>query len=81
MKHNVSRVKWQCRRGSLELDLLLMGFLEGKFESLTEEEQDLFVELLRLSDQELTDSLVKKRPLKESKYNAMILEIQTFHAT
>lgn len=47
------RLRWQCRRGMLELDVLLGGFLEDAYTSLSAQEQALFVKLLECSDQDL----------------------------
>jgi len=47
------RLKWQCRRGMLELDLLLMKFLEERYPSLDEQDKLAFIELLKESDQDL----------------------------
>jgi len=47
------RLRWQCRRGMLELDVLLGNFLEGAYVQLTSSEQALFVKLLACSDQDL----------------------------
>ncbi|MDJ0806588.1 MAG: succinate dehydrogenase assembly factor 2, partial [Gammaproteobacteria bacterium] len=30
----LNRLRWQCRRGMLELDLLLLGFLETRYPRL-----------------------------------------------
>ncbi|MGO3346596.1 MAG: succinate dehydrogenase assembly factor 2 [Marinomonas sp.] len=47
------RLKMQCRRGMLELDLLLEPFLETGYFSLSEEDKGLFNKLLACEDQEL----------------------------
>lgn len=47
------RLRWQCRRGMLELDVLLGNFLEQAYLTLPQKEQDLFVQLLSCNDQEL----------------------------
>jgi antitoxin CptB len=49
----LSRLRWQCRRGMLELDVLLGKFLEEAFLNLPENEQDIFIKLLNNSDQDL----------------------------
>ena len=49
----ISRLRWQCRRGMLELDLLLTDFLDTRYGSLTPGEQASFNRLLRQSDQTL----------------------------
>jgi antitoxin CptB len=48
-----TRLRWACRRGMLELDLLLGNFLEEAYTELTEEQQALFVQLLAINDQDL----------------------------
>ena len=47
------RLRWQCRRGLLELDVLLENFLEKQYLSLSAEEQAKFKTLLHCSDQDL----------------------------
>ncbi|MDX1901080.1 MAG: succinate dehydrogenase assembly factor 2 [Gammaproteobacteria bacterium] len=44
---------WACRRGMLELDVLLGKFLEGAYLKLSPEEQEIFVSYLRSQDQTL----------------------------
>jgi antitoxin CptB len=47
------RLRWQCRRGLLELDLLLIRFLEQRYRSLNAVEQVAFQRLLEQPDQTL----------------------------
>lgn len=49
----VRRLRWQCRRGLLELDLLFGCFLEQRYSALSTEEQGDFRRLLELPDQTL----------------------------
>ncbi|GGK35264.1 FAD assembly factor SdhE [Aliivibrio fischeri] len=48
-----ARVKWACRRGMLELDVVIMPFFDEYFEELTEAEQQAFVSLLECDDPDL----------------------------
>lgn len=48
-----SRLKWQCRRGLLELDILLGEFLEKHYTDLSEEQQLQFQQLLSCHDQDI----------------------------
>ena len=48
-----SQLIWQCRRGSLELDILLTGYLEQHYDFALESEQVAFCELLSLEDQQI----------------------------
>ncbi len=47
------RLRWQCRRGLLELDLLFVRFLEQHYSALNEAERDAFQRLLEQPDQTL----------------------------
>ena len=51
----LSRLRWQCRRGLLELDLTLGRFLERHAQALSAEERDQFKVLLEMGDNELWD--------------------------
>ncbi len=44
------RLRWQCRRGMLELDLLLAGFLDDGYERLDATGRARFAELLGYPD-------------------------------
>lgn len=50
--------RWQCRRGMLELDLLLNNFLDKKLNSLTQQQKQAFELLLSYPDQTLLDLLL-----------------------
>jgi len=47
------QLRWACRRGMLELDLMLQHFLVHAWSGLGASDRTLFVELLAMSDQEL----------------------------
>ena len=44
------RLKWQCRRGMLELDLLLLPFVEQRFWNLSAPDQAIFRSFLAEDD-------------------------------
>ncbi|CAH0532627.1 FAD assembly factor SdhE [Vibrio stylophorae] len=48
-----ARIKWACRRGMLELDVLIMPFYDECFEALSEARQQAFVALLNCDDPDL----------------------------
>lgn len=48
-----SKIRWQCRRGMLELDMILLPFFEEHFDKISSEYQNAFVKLLAAEDQEL----------------------------
>ena len=53
--NEVSRLRWQCRRGMLELDALLGDFVEQHYMQLDEHEKEVFKEVLSFPDQLLFD--------------------------
>mgnify|MGYP002635645619 FL=1 len=57
---NKNRLRWACRRGMLELDLILGHFVEGPFELLEESDQLRFEALLECEDQNLFLWLMKR---------------------
>ena len=54
----VLRLRWQCRRGMLELDLLLNRFLDTAFAELDAAQRVTFNRLLAYQDQILYDWLM-----------------------
>lgn len=53
-----SRLAWRCRRGMLELDLLLAGFLENGYTALSDADRLGFDELLNCEDAVLLEYLL-----------------------
>lgn len=51
-------VRWQCRRGMLELDMLLLPFFDTEYEQLDIEHKKAFIDLLVYPDQELYGYLI-----------------------
>ncbi|MCU7812669.1 MAG: succinate dehydrogenase assembly factor 2 [Candidatus Thiodiazotropha sp. (ex Notomyrtea botanica)] len=47
---NIERLRWQCRRGMLELDVLLEAFLDQHYEMLSPRLQRHFLQLLEFPD-------------------------------
>ena len=68
---DLDRVRWRCRRGLLELDLVLKGFLEKDYGRLGPEEQAVFLELLEQPDNDLLD-LAMGRTEPAPRYRAVV---------
>ncbi|MDP3590068.1 MAG: succinate dehydrogenase assembly factor 2 [Methylobacter sp.] len=54
----LARLKWQCRRGTKELDFLLNRYLETGYLVADQGERDLFVEILGMEDDVLIGVLM-----------------------
>jgi len=57
---DLARLRWRCRRGMRELDVLLQRYLEQRYASASQEEQQAFEALLELPDPELFAYVVNR---------------------
>ncbi|MDX1656671.1 MAG: succinate dehydrogenase assembly factor 2 [Candidatus Competibacteraceae bacterium] len=48
-----AKLRWRCRRGMKELDVVLLAFLERRYPQVSESEQRIFEGLLDLQDPQL----------------------------
>lgn len=51
------RLRWRCRRGLLELDVILLRFIDQHYRGLAASEKSAFQRLLSLPDATLLDYL------------------------
>jgi antitoxin CptB len=51
-------IRWQCRRGMLELDILLNEFIDHNLADLSEQQKSALRQLLSYPDQVLLDLLL-----------------------
>ena len=58
----LARLRWRCRRGMLENDLILERFLARRGDDLTEDEVVALDRLLDLPDGDLWDVLCERAP-------------------
>ena len=71
-----SQLRWRCRRGMLELDLLLSNFVEMEYNHLSQKEASLFSILLDYQDQELLDLLLGKMESSDAMISRIISKIR-----
>ncbi|MGO1296553.1 succinate dehydrogenase assembly factor 2 [Vibrio palustris] len=74
-----ARIKWGCRRGMLELDVVMMPFFDECFESLTLDEQDNFVSLLECDDPDLFQWIMGHGRSDNLKHAAMVDKIVAYN--
>ena len=73
------KVIWRARRGILELDSLLRGFIDTQYTSLSKAEQQQLAELLESTDTDLYDWLVNEnRSNMPINYQEIVDNIQQF---
>lgn len=61
MSDALNKLRWRCRRGTLELDLILQRYLHHRYMSATPDEKQAFLQLLELEDSELLRYLMGER--------------------
>ena len=74
----LARLRWQCRRGTKELDFLLNRYLETGYLVADQRARDLFVELLEKEDDELSAVLMAKVEVPE-KMKVLVGMIHNFY--
>ena len=62
----LKKMYWHSRRGMLELDLILVPFVESRLSELAERDQLRYRELLREEDQDLFAWLVYRHPAPDA---------------
>ena len=71
----LNRLRWRSRRGMLELDLLLLPFVDDVFHDLHEHEQRAFVRLLDQDDPDLLRWFSQKGQSNDSELQEMVDKI------
>ncbi len=79
LQDKLKRLRWQCRRGMLELDLILQAFLDKNYLYLSADDQALFEELLTYSDQDLYCYMIKRQSNESGAMQALIERISCGH--
>ncbi|MCB1976961.1 MAG: succinate dehydrogenase assembly factor 2 [Nitrosomonas sp.] len=59
------RARWRCRRGMLELDIILQRFMDAHYCQLSADELQQFDRLLILPDNDLWDLICARETLRE----------------
>ncbi len=72
----IKRLQWQCRRGMLELDLLLNHFLQHGYAELDSDARQAFERLLGMQDQILQDWLIGQAVPADAELTALIARIR-----
>ena len=65
MSEDTKKLQWACRRGMLELDVMLQPFLNDKYSALDAEHQAIFRRLLDCQDQDLFEWLTDKKIIED----------------
>ena len=67
--------RWQCRRGLLEVDLVLNDYIDRIFDSETEDQQLLFGRLLAEQDADLFEWFTRRSEPQDAELKAYVAHI------
>jgi len=73
---SLERIRWRCRRGLLELDIVLGRFIKH-YESLDSQQKQVFDSLLDLPDTSLWDMISGKLPALHEDQRALLALINS----
>lgn len=70
------RIRFLTRRGLLELDILLSKFMEKEFQTLSDDELAVFVEVLDLPDQDFLGLVNQTQPCLREDFETLLDKIR-----
>jgi antitoxin CptB len=73
----LDRIRWRCRRGMLELDIVLQRFVDKHYMQLNKTELKYFDTLLSLPDNDLWDMITSKKEVEDIKLQPVLQLLQT----
>ena len=73
---SLSKLRWHCRRGMRELDVLMLRFLDDHYIQANLEDQQGFVELLALEDPILFGYVIGREEPQDEKLQKLVVKIR-----
>jgi succinate dehydrogenase flavin-adding protein (antitoxin of CptAB toxin-antitoxin module) len=70
------RIRFQTRRGLLELDIVLKRFMATEFEQLSDDELAIFVDVLALEDQDFLALVNQVYPPERADFEPILAKIR-----
>ena len=71
------RLRWRCRRGTRELDLMLMRYLDHEFPQAPPSEREAFMRFLEYPDPRLQEILLGARADVDPEIEAIVCKMKT----
>lgn len=66
------RLRWACRRGMLELDVLFLPFVEEAYDELSEAQKEVFRRLITCDDPDLFAWFMGHQTCEDEELDAMV---------
>jgi antitoxin CptB len=71
-----SELKWRCRRGMLELDILLNSYLDKNYDTMSQLQGAVFSKVLDYPDKVLLDLLMGEMQSTDRSVDALVKSIR-----
>lgn len=75
-EYNKLRIEWDCRRGMLELDKVIMPFYQQHFEQLSDAQKQAFIRLLACTDLQLFSWFFNRTSAPDAELQGIVNFIQ-----
>ena len=75
MDADIGMLRWRCRRGMKELDLLLTGYVDNEYRDAAPDQRQAFWRLLECHDPLIYDYLLGRVPPPDAVLSALIERI------
>ncbi len=72
----INKLRWRCRRGTLELDRIFQRFLNQRYQQLSPEQQQAFVRLLALEDDLLIRYFVENQLPEDELLKELVVKMR-----
>jgi antitoxin CptB len=72
----LKRIRWRCRRGMLENDLVLSRFLDASADTLTEDDIANLDELLNMTDNALWDLVTGRAEAPDAALASLVARLR-----
>jgi antitoxin CptB len=73
---SLAKLRWQCRRGTKELDYLLLRYVDLEYALADTQEKVLFMQLLALEDDQLISLLLGDLVMETAEMKALIKKVR-----
>jgi len=74
------KLRWRCRRGMQELDLLLLAFLDTRFEAAEPTIQQAFLDVLAMQDPDIFHLLTGRSMSDDPQVQQVVDVLLTLHS-
>jgi antitoxin CptB len=72
----INKLRWRCRRGTLELDVIFQRFLDQHFEQLTVVQQQTFIQMLTLEDDQLIRYFIEEQLPEDPLLKELVIKMR-----